>query len=164
MTSRVIVGGFMTFIGGLGVVGFLALLVLVGVGLALGGSQIRTIFTGMSREMGPIVWFGLLVRLGMLIVAAFSCFLYLSGGIGILRGESAGAEKGATASGMSLGIVGVGFLYSIIIVLVAAHRGGAPSPAVIGAIIGVSFVSVLQCIIPGALLFWCNKYGPRLPR
>ena len=163
MVSRVIIGGFMTFSGAVGAMVVLGILVLVAMGLLFGGSQVADALGQASREGGAFFWLQTLVQLGVLVMAGFAAFFYLSGGIGILRGEADGAEKGVAASTMSLAIVGISSLWAIISVIVTANKAEAPSAMVAGAITAVLFFAVLQSVFPAALLFWCSKYGPRLP-
>jgi len=163
MVSRVIVGGFMTFSGAVGAMVVLGIVVLVAMGLLFGGSQVADALGQASREGGAFFWLQTLVQLGVLVMAGFAAFFYLSGGIGILRGEADGAEKGVAASTMSLAIVGISSLWAIISVIVTANKAEAPSAMVAGAITAVLFFAVLQSVFPAALLFWCSKYGPRLP-
>ena len=163
MVSRVIVGGFMTFSGAVGAMVVLGIVALVAIGLLFGGSQIAGALGQATREGGALFWISALIYVALVAMTGFAAFMYLSGGIGILRGESEGAEKGFAASTMVLTMVGIELVWSIILAIAVAQRTGTPSEK-LGGIIGATiFFAFLRSIMPAALLFWCSKYGPRLP-
>lgn len=163
MVSRVIVGGFMTFSGAVGAIIVLGIVVLVAIGLLFGSSQIAGALGQATREGGALFWISAFIYVGLVAMTGFAAYMYLSGGIGILRGESEGAEKGVAASTMILTAVGIDLVWSIILAVVVAQRAGTPSEK-LGAIIGATvFIAFVRSIMPAALLFWCSKYGPRLP-
>jgi len=163
MVSRVLVGGFMTFVGAVGAIVVLGIVVLVAVGLLFGGSQIAGALAQATKEGGALFWISALIYFGLLVMTGFAASFYLTGGIGILRGESEGAEKGVAASTMVLTMAGIDLVWSIILAIVVAQRTGASSEKLGGVIGATIFFTLLRSIMPAALLFWCSKYGPRLP-
>ena len=153
----------MTFSGAVGAMVVLGIVALVAIGLLFGGSQIAGALGQATREGGALFWISALIYVALVAMTGFAAFMYLSGGIGILRGESEGAEKGFAASTMVLTMVGIELVWSIILAIAVAQRTGTPSEK-LGGIIGATiFFAFLRSIMPAALLFWCSKYGPRLP-
>ncbi|HUT89537.1 MAG TPA: GYF domain-containing protein [Thermoguttaceae bacterium] len=163
MVSRVIVGGFMTFVGAVGAMLFLAMIAVMVMALLFRGSQLAGVVSQASSQGGAFFWLEILIRLAVFVMVGFASFYYVAGGIGILRGEADGAERGVAATTMSLTIVGITTVWAILSVLAMANKTEAPSAKVAGAITAVLFFAFFQSVIPAALLFWCSKYGPRLP-
>jgi hypothetical protein len=161
--SRAIVGGFMTFIGGIGLIANVFFFAV----------SARALFASSSATASPIpgvsvglIKFDTLLSLVLSVVALVAACFYLLGGVGILRGLAAGAEKGATASAMVLSVVAIRVVWAIIFIIVVVQKAGVPSSkagaAIGGAIVGAMFVGLILSVMPAALFFWCTKYGPRM--
>ncbi|NQT12289.1 MAG: DUF4339 domain-containing protein, partial [Planctomycetes bacterium] len=161
MASRILIGGFMAFIGGVGVVvGGIVILVF---GLALVGAGRGGLSTLPAATAARGI-FVLLVLLAMSVVSLVASYYYLSGGIGILQGKSAGADKGATASTIDITLSISAVLFQGVLAAMASSQG-AEQAAAAGAAMGFTLVlASVRCVIAGALLWWCKTIGQNLPR
>jgi hypothetical protein len=159
--SRALIGGFMTFVGGVGVVGFFCFCLLMLAALSgMASGLLGKLPVGSAVILNVVICVLLVIG----IAALFGSYCYLSGGIGILQGKVEGADKGATGSGIFLAMAGIQFCLAFILVMIASGSGNAP-PEAAGAALGEATVkAILQSIIPAAILWWCKTVGQRLPR
>ena len=160
MLSRILIGGFMTFIGGVGVVVWGLLILVFGLGLVGAGAGGLAALPIASAVTGVVA---MLFALAVGVIALIASYYYLSGGIGVMQGKSAGADKGALASSIVITLEVLGVLVQFGFTAAASGQEGGQAAAQ-GALVLTIVLASIRCLISGALLWWCKTAGQNLPR
>lgn len=160
MVSRTLIGGLMVLGGTTGLVVSAILILVFSLGLIGAGMGAFGALPVASAARGVFV---LLVNLAMNVVALVGSYYILSGGAGIMRGQSAGADKGAMGYTIAITLQVFTILFQVVMVNMASGQGAAQAAAVQRELEVIVVLACIRIPIHGALLWWCKTAGQRLP-
>lgn len=100
------------------------------------------------------------------VVAGFTSWFYVFGGIGTVQGKREGIRKGITACYLSFALLGINLMFIFIrAVQFASEYGGDSFLGIVFEVMWKAFLrALLAAIVPGLVLAWCLTRGSTVRR